>query len=216
MPPYAGVPRGFLHAAHGLQFLKPTALLRRLLLLSELDREPRASQRALASCAGISASVANQYLTGFVDEKLATKASVNRRDLSYTLSEAGHAHLTDQVLRYLREVFVLSATARTEIARYLEDLLGARSIERLAIYPAGGVAESVLHALEDSKIDIVALVDDDRAIQGTAIHGVRVFSPDRLDGLQVDAVLVATYQHRARILSRLRSMALDDVKVICL
>jgi len=216
MPPYAGVLREFLHAAHGLQFLKPTAPLRRLLLLSELDREPRASQRTLAGCAGISVSVANQYLADFVDEDLATKDSLNRRDFAYKLSEAGHSHLTDQVLSYLREIFVLSATAKTEIAGYLEDLLGHQGVERIAIYPAGGVAESVVHALAESSIDISALVDDDPIIQGTTIHGVDVLPPDRLSELPIDAVLVATYRHRAEVLAQLESLKLREVEVICL
>jgi len=216
MSSYAGVLRGLVQEARNLGFLKPTASLRKMLLLSELNRQPRASQRSLAACAGISVSVANEYLSGFLDGGLATRRSINQRDYAYALTREGQAYLTDQLLRYLREVFVLSNSARAEIALYLEGLLRRENVSRLAVYPAGDVAESILDALENSDIDIAGILDDDRGRQGMTLHGHDVLAGKHLADLSVDAVLVATYQHREAILSRLEAIELHGAKVVCL
>ena len=216
MPPYAGVLRELLQETRNLQFLKPTAPLRKMLLLSELNRRPRASQRALAAYAGISVSVANEYLGSFLEAGLATRSSLNRRDFSYLLTQEGNAHLTEQVLRYLREVLILSNSARSEIAMYLEDLLRDKGVKRLAIYPAGEVAESILHALEDVNVEVTGIVDDDAGRHGMKVQGLDVLAPENLASLSIDGVLVATYQHRAAILARLSQIDLHGAKVVCL
>jgi len=216
MSPYAGILREFLHGARELTYLRPTAPLRKVLLLSELDREPQSSQRTLAKRAGVSLSVADAYLARFIDDGLVTKTSLNRRDCAYALSERGRKHLSKELLRYLREVFFLSTNARTEISTHIEGLFLDEGPIQIAVYPAGGVGESVTHALESSRIEVKALVDDDPQRQGLLLHGLEVLAPEALKGVPVDAVLVATYIYREEILDRLRTLQLDGVEVVCL
>jgi len=164
----------------------------------------------------VSVSVANQYLSGFLQQELTTRTPVNRRDFEYTLTKDGTAHLTEQVLRYLREIFVLANSARGEIVLYLRSILQEGGIRRLAVYPAGEVAETILHALDALDMEVVGIVDDDLARQGSSFHGRVVAAPETLADMAIDAVLVATYQHRPAILARLREIGLPRVKVVCL
>ena len=199
-----------------LEFLRPTGRLHRLFLLSRLSRESTVSQRRLAQQVGVSVSVANTYLAGFADCGWTVTNPRNRRDFNYSLTEDGDAHLNHELLSYVREVFVLSHAVRSEIGSFLNGLLVERGVRRLSIYPAGTVAALVLQALDHTDVEVVALVDDDPNRRAQSVSGYVVTLPEHLRDVDFDAILVATYRHREKVLARLEQMGLHHAEVICL
>lgn len=72
---------------------------------------------------------------------------------------------------------------------------------RVAIYGAGSLGRRC-HARMVPRADVVAFVDSDRGKEGTAVEGLPVVPPERLDDLAVDVVVVAS-MYWPQILNRL-------------
>lgn len=199
-----------------MAFFKPTTELRRLLLLASVAHGEGKSQRELAKRAGISVSVTNQYLATFFAEGWAERLPLNRRDCEYQITIAGSEKANEELLRYVREVFVLYSHAKQEIARHVGARLADHGARSVIVYPAGAVGELIVGVLDELGVPVTAVVDDDRARQGGRLLGHRIEDPRSISGMDADAVLVATYRYRREIVQRSGTLFAEEMKVICL
>jgi len=199
-----------------LAFFKPSSELRGLLLLASVATGEARSQRALADRAGISVSVANQYLSEFTENGWVERRELNRRDGVYRITDAGSERANEGLLRYIRETFVLSNHAKQEISGHVRALLGGTGRHRVVIYPAGAVGDLLVRVLGELEVDIVGVVDDDPEKQGSELVGYVIREPDYLATANADAVLVATYRYRDEIVTRARKACAGRMRVVCL
>jgi len=199
-----------------LAFFKPTSELRGLLLLATVAAGEARSQRALAERAGISVSVANQYLSEFTEKGWVERRELNRRDCAYRITDAGSERANEGLLRYIRETFVLSNHAKQEISGHIRALLGGTGRHRVVIYPAGAVGDLLVRVLAELEVDIVGIVDDDPDKREGELVGHVICGPESLSTVDADAVIVATYRYRSEIAERARQACGDRMRVICL
>jgi len=197
-----------------LEFLKPAAKLRELWLLSTMADSPQISQRKLSQHAGVSVSVVNGYLARFVDGDLVRAEALDGRNVRYSLTPRGEARLAELTVEYLREAFVLFSQAKEELSRYLEVLQSKHKINRAVLYPAGEVAELVIHALPSTSFKLVALVDDSPQKQGQTLLGFPVISLQEVAKLKVDTIIIATYRYRRAVMAKAACLQELGIKVV--
>jgi hypothetical protein len=82
---------------------------------------------------------------------------------------------------------------------------------RVAIYGAGSLGRRCRREIE-RRADVIAFVDSDRTKDGTTVEGVPVVSPERLDNLGPDMVIVAS-MYWPQILNCLNECGWDDDRV---
>ncbi len=197
-----------------LKFFRPTAALRELWLLNALNSGSRLSQRDLARRADLSISVVNGYLRRFVERGWVQSEMLNRRDRFYGLTEAGKRHLSDAYFAYLRESFVLFSHAKRRLVERLQELHLRHQLQRVAIYPAGEVAELVVSAVRETPLEVMALIDDDPVKQGRNFWGYPVLARDSLEKLELDGIIIATYRYRDELMHKVRHLETAGVKVV--
>jgi ABC-type Fe3+-hydroxamate transport system substrate-binding protein len=83
--------------------------------------------------------------------------------------------------------------------------------QRVAIYGAGSLGRRCRSQLA-TRADVVAFVDSDQTRDGTSVDGLPVVSPERLDDLDPDVVIVAS-MYWPQILNRLNDCGWDDERV---
>jgi len=210
------IPATVLRSPGETTFFAPTTELRKLFVLAELASGGAGSQRDLARRAGTSVSVANQYLGTFSSNGWISRHELNRRDCEYRPTESGLERTNEQLLRYVREIFVLFNHAKGEVARYLSVLLEEHECGRVVVYAAGAVGELILHVLRDLDVSVAGVVDDDPAKRGGNLLGYEISVPDAISCMQADTVLVATYRYKLEIVNRLQQLRLSGLQVISL
>jgi predicted transcriptional regulator len=104
-----------------LCFFKPNRLLRELLLLIGFEKNPTMSQHDIARVAGISSSMAHNYIKNFTAEGFITVHGKTNRTMRYLVSDTGKEHIQTLLSRYTEEVVHLYALAKQEIEKKLND-----------------------------------------------------------------------------------------------
>lgn len=173
----------------------------RLLLLDELARSGNVSQRVLAARLGMAVGAVNRHVRALIREGYVKVADPAVRPFAYRLTPAGSAYL--QRLRQAHYERVAGSFREMEerIGARLRELK-AKGVSRVVFYGAGVVMEVTRPLAEALGLQVVGVLDDDPAKQGTVKSGLRVLEPLALCGLGVEAVVVTTFRHGRQIARR--------------
>lgn len=193
-----------------LKYFQPTRHLRQYLMLESLLRSPdnHITQRDIALTSGISPSVVNQYLGDFFAEKLIDRAPINQRDFSYTLTSYGKAQQREMMIEYIRETFQLFSASKMELSKILQGYQSKYRICDVIFYSAGVVTELLLHALQETSMKLLAIVDDDHKKQDRTLFGYPVIHAKEIIRYRPDAVIVTTFRYRQEIHERISKLHL--------
>lgn len=166
---------------------------RDLLLLNELERNGRATQRTLSSKLGVALGLTNLYLKRLA-RKGSIKVSTNPRDRTrYVLTAQGLAEksrLTNQYMQYSLSYY---RDMRGRLKEMLTALDGTNG-HRVVIYGTNELAELTYLSLREMNIDCVGFIDGDAR---QSFLSCPVSSPEGIAGWQFDRVLIADLDHAA-------------------
>jgi predicted transcriptional regulator len=95
-----------------LLMFKPTLRYHHLLVLREIRRDPKASQRSLARAAGVSAAMVNFYLAQFFHGKAVATTGKTNRTTRYELTPRGELYLAAFENELAEDLRILAAAAR--------------------------------------------------------------------------------------------------------
>lgn len=183
-------------------YLEPSPQLRELQLMELLAEQPETSQSVLAARVGLTPARVNAYIRIFA-ERGHLVAEHRSRGMVYRLTPEGRHCLTYHQVSYRAELVRLARSARERFREFFREL-GDQGVRRIVLYGAGETGEVVLDALAGwDGVRVVALVDDDEALHGRLVHGVPVSAPALLEGVEADAVVVASVTRADEIRARL-------------
>ena len=150
-------------------------------VLDVVERDPRVTQRSVASELGIALGLANAYLRRCVRKGLIKVRQVPRRRYAYYLTPQGFAEKSRLTATYLADSFSLFRMARAQCCDVFAAAV-ARGQGRLALLGGGDLAEIANLVAREHEIEIAVVL-------------VWTGSPDRLASDvaalgRVDAVVV--------------------------
>ncbi len=194
--------------------LLPGKLIRELVLMLEIERDPLISQSKLADKAGLVPSMVNTYIRRMAEQGLVEKHGDSRRNTSYHLTDSGRDRRADLTRRYSIETMRLYKYAKGEFRR----LLGARADElkhkRIVVYGSAETGALSCQVLIEMGCLLVGVVDNDPNQQGRSVFGHTVVSPETLETFDPQVVLVGSLGHAAEIEGRLTHLASRGVEII--
>jgi predicted transcriptional regulator len=193
-------------------FFEPGILFREYVLLKEIFSKSDITQQELAEVAGIAPSMVNKYLMLFEKKGLIDKIGPNRRKMNYFITQNGIYRLQYLAVSYLREVAKLYSNSRLVFMSVAEELF-KNGIQKIVLYGAGVVGETLLDILKTERIQIVCFVDDDNSKHGTVLNGIKIISPDKLAADIYDAVLIASFRHAGKISAKARSHGMKNIYI---
>ena len=191
-----------------MKYFQPTKRLRQYLMLESLSKpqDAHVTQRQIAQISGISPSVVNQYLGEFYTGKLMERSPINQRDFSYSLTRQGRAQQREMMVEYIRETFQLFSAGKKELAKILKGYQAKYGIQKVVFYSAGVVTELLLHALQETSMSLLAIVDDDRDKQGRKLFGHPIIGAQEIAQFHPDAVIITTFRYRHKIRQQIASL----------
>ena len=185
--------------------------LRTLKFLEQVDNNKTSSQRAMAGELNISLGLVNSVIKRLVKKGYLKITSIPKNRIRYILTPRGAAEKTRLTYLYIQHSYNFYKEARQKLRDLYNDLEN-QSLTRIIFYGAGDLAEIAYISLQETDIQLVAIVDDVK--MGTRFMKFVVTDPVRLETFAYDRILVTTINSRSAILERIRQCGISSDRVL--
>ena len=185
-------------------FLKPTEDLRNLQLLEEISRDSNASQRKLSERLGVALGVTNACLKKMANKGQIKIKGINHKRISYFLTPEGFtekARLTYHFLEYTVHYYI---DLKRNLAEKL-DSISRQGVKRAVFYGAGDVMEVAFVISHEADIELLGIIDDDKAKQGTKKFNFTIGGPETIKGLDPDAIIITSMRYKDKIIDKINA-----------
>ncbi len=183
-------------------FLKPTEDLRNLQLLEEISRDSSASQRKLSERLGVALGVTNACLKKMANKGYIKIKGINHKRISYFLTPEGFSEKTRLTYHFLEHTIHYYIDLKRNLAEKL-DSISRQGVKRAVFYGAGDVMEVAFVISHEADIELLGIIDDDKAKQGTKKFNFTIGGPEAIKDLKPDAIIVTSIRYRYRILEKI-------------
>lgn len=182
---------------------KPSESMRDLQFLEELEKTPNLSQRELSNKFGVALGVTNACLKRMVRRGWIRLMKVPPRRIGYYLTPMGLAEKTKLAMTFLSYNIHHYSRLKTMVAeKFLE--MESQGVKRVVFWGVSDEMEIAYVTLQGTDMELAAIVDDDDGVNGKNILGKKIQSPDALDSLKPDAILITSILDKGRILRKLK------------
>ena len=185
--------------------------IRTLKILEQVDNGKSPSQRDLAGELNISLGLVNSFIKRLVKKGFVKIRTVPKKRLKYILTPRGAAEKSRLTYLYIQHSYKFYKEAR-QMLRNLCLKLEHQGITRIVFYGAGDLAEIAYISLQETAIQLIAVVDDEK--KDTRFMKYNVTDPDFLDTISYDKILVTTINSRQAILEKIAQRGIPSDQVI--
>ncbi|NMA85671.1 MAG: winged helix-turn-helix transcriptional regulator [Epulopiscium sp.] len=188
-----------------MRFFSPTSDLKELLLLQHIEDNSETSQHIIAKVINAAASMVNFYINRLEKKGYLKRDYQSAKIVHYNITHEGIKRKNYLAFSYLRELIDVYRLAKENVLKSVESIV-AKGYRNVLLYGAGEVAETIIEVVRDNKdsgLNIVAIVDDDKAKIGTEMLGYKVVSINNISGINHDAIIITSYTYEEDISKKL-------------
>ena len=161
--------------------------IRTLKMLEAVERNGKASQRALAEHLHISLGLANTYFRKLATAGYFKPCSTIKNDARYELTRKGSREKARLTYEYILLSYSLFKDAQDRLSGFFAEL-EARRIRRLAFLGVNDFAEIAYLSMRETSLKMVAVVDEEKI--GKRFFGIPIHSITALRTLSFDRLLI--------------------------
>ena len=163
--------------------------LRTLKILEEIEKDHVPSQRDLARELNISLGLVNSFIKRLGQKGYFKVTTIPKKRIKYILTPKGLAEKTRLTYEFIQYSLEFYQIARQKL-RVLFQRLVDQGVQRIVFYGASDLAEIAYISLQETPIEIVAVVDDLK--KGQKLLGLVVLDPSCLGSLLYDKILITS------------------------
>jgi DNA-binding MarR family transcriptional regulator len=187
-------------------------------ILVEIEADHAVSQRHLSSRLGIALGLTNLLLRRIVAKGWVKVVHIRRNRVRYLVTPAGLAEKARLTREYLDGTLQFYTEARERVRdrfRELSAQLDALGLpKRIVFYGAGEIAEIGYVSLQETDLELVAVVDHARTkpFFGLPVHAPECLRQTTLDGRPFERLVVMSFGTDG-IVTQLGEMGIDSDRV---
>jgi len=174
--------------------------IRTLKILEEVEREKSQSQRDLARELNISLGPVNSFIKRLAKKGFLKISTIPKNRIRYILTPKGAAEKSRLTYLYIQHSYKFYKEARQKLRDLYTDFEKI-GIRRIVFYGANDLAEIAFVSLQETSLDLVAVVDDEKI--GTRFMKYTVMDPGRLNALVFDKILITSVNSKDAILQKI-------------
>jgi DNA-binding MarR family transcriptional regulator len=183
-----------------------TEQYRSLQILDELSNNDSLTQRDLSGRLGIALGLVNSYIKNLVAKGYITVKAIPTKRYAYYLTPKGFTEKTKLTYDLLHDYTRVYREARKNLKQLFHDLQ-ENGMKRIVFAGSDEVAEIAYITLQETNIELAGVVD--LGSGGALFFGKQVKPLDRLQEMQYDCVVVASYVNRDKIRHALLQQGVD-------
>jgi DNA-binding MarR family transcriptional regulator len=186
---------------------------RSLQILDELSSNDSLTQRDLSKRLGIALGLVNSYIKNLIAKGYITVSSIPPKRYAYFLTPKGLAEKSRLTYDLLHDYTRIYREARNNLKTVFSDL-EKKGMRRIVFAGADEVAEIAYLTLQETGLQLVGVVDDERA--GKIFFGKKIKPVNTIGEVRYDTVVVTSYLKRENLRSALRNASVkkDDIYFI--
>jgi len=185
--------------------------LRTLKILEKVDNDGAPSQRDLARDLNISLGLVNSFIKRLAKKGYFKIGHLPKNRVRYILTPRGIAEKSRLTYEYIQYSFKFYKDARQKL-RDLYAELETQGVRCIVFYGAGDLAEIAYLSLQQSCIELVAVVDDGRV--GNNFMQFTVAHPDRIESFWFDRILITSVDSKESIFGKIATMGISPGRVV--
>lgn len=160
-----------------------------LRLLESLERDPKQTQRDLAKALNISLGLVNAFTKRLIQKGFFKLKTIPKNRVKYILTPKGMYEKTRLTYRYLTYSMEFYKESREKI-RSIYDLLFEQGLKKIYLLGAGELAEIALISLQESKLELAGIIDNEKA--GGELLGKPIMDCSCLKSITSDETVMIT------------------------
>ena len=188
---------------------------RTLHILEEVSKNHQLSQRALSERLGVALGLTNLYLKRLIKKGYIKVKGIPGKRYLYYLTPTGFAEKSTLSIQYMQFSWNFFQGIRSQWREQFQRL-GSEGVQRIVLCGTGELAELAYLTLRESDLQVVAVVDRDRAGSNFCGHVVEPFSA--LKTLQYDRVILAAAgpnpDLHAALHARVSEQGVPDARIV--
>jgi predicted transcriptional regulator len=182
-------------------------------ILDEVSKGKPITQRDLSHKLGIALGMINSYLKRLAHQGYIQIVQAEGKRLHYLLTPQGIAQKSFLTYRYIKRSYQVYSDARGRMARFFDEL-ESDHVKTVVLYKATVVAEIAVMALQDSLLDLVAIVDEKGV--GRKFLGYRIRPTHDLQRLEFDRLLITTEDSVEEVAENMAQYGVEKEKICSL
>ena len=187
--------------------------LRTLKILEEIEKDKAPSQRYLAGKLNISLGLVNSFIKRLAQKGLFKVKNIPKNRVKYILTPKGAAEKTRLTYKYIQYSFQFYKSAREKL-RILFYGLTKNGNKKIVFYGAGDLAEIAYISLIEVPIELVAVIDDNKA--GEVFMDFVITGSDYLSTIYFDKIIITSSDNTENILKSILKKGISRSKVAIL
>jgi DNA-binding MarR family transcriptional regulator len=175
-------------------------------ILDELANNDALTQRDLSQRLGIALGLVNSYLKNLIAKGFITVTAIPPKRYAYYLTPKGLAEKSRLAYDLFQDYTRIYREAKNNYRGLFRELEHA-GVKRVIFAGADEVAEIAYITLQETGLEVAAVVDDEKA--GERFFGRDVVPAASLTDIAYDVVIVTSYVRRDRIMQDLANAGFD-------
>lgn len=187
------------------QYFKPTILYKEYMILDMVEKNPKITQREIATHLGVAVSMVNDHLEVFEKKGLIKRKKYSTKTVEYFVTKKGTERRKVLNIGYLNATKELYFQAKDTFEKFLAQVK-EKGFTNILLYGAGEVAEMILHAIMTSKtneVNVLAVIDDDLNKIGQKVGNYVIIPRESIREFEHDGILISTYTKKDVIKEKL-------------
>jgi len=185
--------------------------IRTLKIFEKVDDDKSPSQRDLAGELNISLGLVNSFIKRLVKKGFVKISTLPKQRIKYILTPRGAAEKSRLTYVYVQQSYQFYKEARQKL-RNLYAELENQDITNLVFYGAGDLAEIAYISLQQTTLQLIAIVDDEKI--DVRFMKIRVTDPAHLETISYDRIIVTSVNSRGTIIQKLAQRGIPPELVV--
>ena len=180
-------------------------------ILEEISEDQSLTQRKLSRKLGIALGLTNLYLKRLIKKGYIMMDAMPRNRIIYNLTPKGIAEKSKLTYEYMKYSFNFYKDLRLRLNNVFLTI-EKEGAKRIVFYGAGEIAEIAYLSLRETKLDLVAVVDDFKT--GKNFFGKKVKPAELIKDTAYDQVIVVALASKEKIYGKARKLGVAEEKLI--
>ncbi len=184
------------------RFFKTMPDYKELIILSEIDENPKTTQKEIAVKCGITPPMVNKYLANLESKGEIKIKGTTTRNTTYHLTDEGKNKLMILNISYSREILRMYKDSEKHFEP-VWNYLNAKKLKKILLFGSGDIGEMALEIMESHDIKITGFIDENSKRIGEKIQKFTIKSIDDLKLLDFDSIVITSYRHGIEMANRI-------------
>ena len=180
-------------------------------ILEEISEDQSLTQRKLSKKLGIALGLTNLYLKRLIKKGYIMVDAMPRNRIIYNLTPKGIAEKSKLTYEYMKYSFNFYKDLRLRVKKVFL-AIEKDTAKKIVFYGAGEIAEIAYLSLQETRLDLIAVVDDFK--MGENFFGKKVKPAELIKDIAYDRVIVAALASKEEIYKKALELGVAEDKLI--